>query len=472
MEENMETQEGKENREIPGMFDGPVLPLIIRLAVPMLFGMLVQLIYNVTDALFISRIDMNDPSIVGGTGLIFPLFFFAIAIANGLMVGNSSLVARAVGAQKWDMLSKCAESGMVLAVLGGLVIFLPILFFAEPLVRAMGAEGDYAVNGLAYLQTISWIFVPMMIGQTLAGILQGEGKMQYVMTAMFIGTLGNIVLDPVFIFDRGVFLIGFFGMGIKGAALATVLSQSLAVFYLLIVFMMQKSTVRISWKISQIKSSIMWEILRIGVPQTVSQILLSMSFLIFNRIAMSVDPLSMTALSLTGRMDNAVMMPLFALGAALVTVVGQNSARGLWDRAREAWKKGLMAGSVSVLFSATIMVIFAPRIYPQFSDVGGVISYAVRQTRMLEYTFLAVCVSILAGSVFQGMGKPVPSLMIMAFRLFFFAIPLVLVLVRIFGLGVPGIWIGVGTSNILSAVICLFWVKSTMNKLEREGAVI
>jgi len=472
MEENVEKQEGTETREIPGMFDGPVLPLILKLAVPMLFGMLVQLIYNVTDALFISRIDMNDPSIVGGTGLIFPLFFFAIAIANGLMVGNSSLVARAVGAKKWDMLSKCAESGMVLAILGGLVIFLPVLFFAEPLVRAMGAEGDYAVNGLAYLRTISWIFIPMMIGQTLAGILQGEGKMQYVMTAMFIGTLGNIVLDPIFIFERGEFLVGFFGMGIKGAALATVLAQSLAVIYLLIVFMMQKSTVRISWKISQIKSSIMWEILRIGVPQTISQILLSVSFLIFNRIAMSVDPLAMTALSLTGRMDNAVMMPLFALGAALVTVVGQNSARGLWDRAREAWKKGLMAGSISVLFSATVMVIFAPRIYPQFSDVSGVISYAVGQTRMLEYTFLAVCVSILAGSVFQGMGKPVPSLLIMAFRLFFFAVPLVLVLVRIFDLGVPGIWIGVGTSNILSAVISIFWVKSTMNKLQMQGAVI
>lgn len=472
MEEQNEVTPKNEAREIPGMFDGPVLPLILKLAVPMLLGMLVQLLYNVTDALFISRIDMNDPSIVGGTGLIFPLFFFAIAIANGLMVGNSSLVARAVGARKWDLLSRTAESGMVLAILGGLLIFIPVYFFAEPLVRIMGAEGDFAVNGLAYLETINWIIVPMMIGQSLGGILQGEGKMKYVMTAMFIGTFGNIILDPVFIFGPGEYVVGFFNMGIKGAALATVLAQSLAVIYLLIIFLMQKSSVHITWKISYVRGKIMWEILRVGVPQTLSQILLSMSFLIFNRIAISVDPLAMTAFSLAGRMDNAVMMPLFALGAALVTIVGQNSARGLWDRTREAWRKGLLAGGVSVLFSATLMVILAPRIYPQFSEVAGVIHYAVAQTRMLEYTFLAVCVSILAGSVFQGVGKPIPSLSIMAFRLFFFAVPLVLILVKVFNLGVPGIWIGVGSSNILSAVISLIWVNSCVNKLEKKDSLL
>jgi len=471
MSEEIEKEQNP-SREIPGMFEGPMLPLIVRLAVPMLFGMLVQLLYNVTDTFFVSRIDLSDPSIVGGTGLIFPLIFFAMAIANGLMVGTSSLVARAIGGRKWDVLSRTAESGIVISILGGLIIFVPVMLFAEPMVRAMGAEGDYLTHGLDYLEVINWVVIPMMLGQVLLGILQGEGKMKYVMHTMMIGTLGNILLDPIFIFEKGQFGIGWFGMGIKGAALATVIAQTIAILYLISVFIRKKSSVPISRKISNIRGSIMLEVLRVGIPQTLSQVMLSLSFVVFNKIAMSVDPQAMTAFSLTGRMDNAVLMPLFALGSAMVTIVGQNSARGNWERSGYAWRTGYTTGVAAVLFSATIMVIFAPRIYPFFTDVNQVIQYAVGQTRTLEYTFIGVAFTILGSSVFQALGRPLPGLFIMAMRLFLFSVPFVLLMVYVFDLGVPGIWYGVGSSNLITAVFSFFWINKTIKILARDHKTI
>ncbi|MBN2627876.1 MAG: MATE family efflux transporter, partial [Spirochaetales bacterium] len=365
----MEEKENNKFKDIPGMFDGPMLPVLIRLAVPMLAGMVVQLLYNITDTIFISRIDLSDPSLVGGVGIIFPVMFLAMALAGGLMTGTSSLVARAIGEKNYAVLNLVAESGMAVALLFSLIIAGASYLFDEKIVALLGAEGDYAANALSYIRFIIPAAVSAFITHVLLGILQGEGQMKYIMNVMMIGTVLNIILDPVFIFVLG--------WGVAGAAAATSVAQTIGLFYAFTPFIKKKVSVRIHWKTSNIKTEVIGKILGIGFPQSLGMMLMSISFFFFNRIVVDIDPLALTAFSLCGRFDQAVLMPSFALGSALITIMGQNGGRGNYLRLKKAWLTAMAAGAASVTVMASLMIVLAPWIFRFFSDIPEVIHYAV-----------------------------------------------------------------------------------------------
>ena len=459
----MTDQQSEENkRPLPNMFEGPVLRLLARLASPIFFGMLFQLLYNITDTIWVSRIDLGDPSYVGGTGIIFPFLFLAIALSQGIVVGTSSLVARAIGEENRQVLDKTAESGLAVGVIVALAVAIPTYVFATDILRLLGAEGDYLVHGLEYLRFIVPAGVLLFVSSTFMGILQGEGMMKYVMIAMIIGTAGNIILDPVFIFVLK--------LGVRGAALATTVAQTLAVGFILSVFIRRKTQVEVHWKMANIEWRTIEKILAVGLPQSAGMILMALSFFFFNRVVMSIDPLALTAFALCGRLDQAVLMPIFAIGAALVTMIGQNAGRGNFERVREIWWKSLLTATGLVGLSAAAMFALAPRIYPFFSDIDQVVGYAVLQTRIVEFTFVFAVIGILSRSFFQAIGYPLPALLITTSRLLLLAVPAMLLYVYVFDLEIYGVWLGIITGNVLAAGMSALWISRTLRQLQ-EGTL-
>jgi putative MATE family efflux protein len=449
-------------KEIQGMFDGPILKLLVRLSLPVFAGMIFQLLYNITDTMWVSRIDISDPSYVGGTGMIFPILFFAMALGQGLMIGISSLVARAIGAKNREVLSKTAESGLFIAAILSVIVVVFCYLFAEKIVSGLGATGDYYTHALEYLYFIIPAAFLMFVGNVFFGIIQGEGLMKKLMMAMIIGTIANIVLDPVFIF--------LLGMGVKGAAVATDIAQIGSVGYALSVFLKRKALVQIDWKVKNVDRHIMRQIIAIGLPQAAGQIMMSVSFLVFNRVVISIDPHALTAFSLCGRFDMVVLTPIFAIASALITMIGQNYGRGNFDRVNRIFWAGIGCAALVVTGVAAIMVAAAPFIYPFFSDVDSVVQYAVTQTRILEFTYLFAAVGILVRSTFQAVGSPWPAFFIPVLRLVVIAIPAVYLYVYVFELGIYGVWFGVITGNALSATVSLLWGKKTIGRLADEYA--
>lgn len=449
-------------KEIQGMFDGPILKLLVRLSLPVFAGMIFQILYNITDTIWVSRIDISDPSYVGGTGIIFPILFFAMALGQGLMIGISSLVARAIGAKNKEVLSKTAESGLFIAAILSVLVVVFCYVFAEEIVSVLGATGDYYTHALEYFYFIIPAALLMFVGNVFFGIIQGEGLMKKLMMAMIIGTVANIVLDPVFIF--------LLGMGVKGAAVATDIAQLASLGYVLSVFLKQRTIVRIDWKVKNIDGGIIRQIVAIGLPQAAGQIMMSVSFLVFNRVVISIDPHALTAFSLCGRFDMVVITPIFAISSAMITMIGQNYGRGILDRVNRIFWVGIGAASVVVAAVAAIMVLLAPFIYPFFSDVGSVVQYAVTQTRILEFTYLFAAVGILVRSTFQAVGSPWPAFFIPVLRLVVIAIPAVYLYVYVFEMGIYGVWFGVITGNVLSAAVSLLWGKRMIGKLSGENA--
>jgi putative MATE family efflux protein len=452
--------EQPKRRPIPDMFEGPVLKLLVRLASPIFFGMLFQLLYNITDTIWVSRIDLADPSYVGGTGIIFPFLFLAIALSQGIVVGTSSLVARAIGEQNTEVLDKTAESGLAIGVVVAVAMAIPTYVFATGILRILGAEGDYLVHGLEYLHFIIPAGVLMFASAAFFGILQGEGMMKYVMIAMIIGTAGNIVLDPIFIF--------LLKLGVRGAALATTVSQTLSVAFIVSVFIRRKTQVEVHWKLANIDWGTIKKILAVGLPQSAGMILMALSFFFFNRVVVSIDPLALTAFALCGRLDQAVLMPIFAIGAAVITMIGQNAGRGNFARVREIWRKSLLTAMGLVVLAAAAMFVLAPKIYPFFSDIDEVVRYAVLQTRIVEFTFVFAVIGILSRSFFQAIGYPLPALIITTSRLLLLAVPAMLLYVYVLDLKIYGVWLGIITGNVLAAGMSALWIAHTLRLLQ-EG---
>jgi putative MATE family efflux protein len=315
---------------------GPIAPTLVLLSLPVLAGQAFNLLYNLVDTYFIALIDRSDPWLVGSTGLVFPLFFIFLATSFGITGGVSSLVSRAIGAGKSGDLDRTAESGLFLALIASAIILLLMYPFAEPLLRLFGGTGKILEYGLQYLYWLLPTVPFMLLSAVFLGILQGEGRTKHMMASMMIGTVVNIILDPIFIFPLG--------MGVAGAALATAVANAVGFAYLLVVFLKTPSNVKIHWKVSSISAPVMSEILRVGVPQSLMNLLSSLSFIFYNRIMIEIDPLILTAFTLYSRLEQIAMIPIWSLSSALSAVSGQAAGAGDFDRMRLSSKAASLLG--------------------------------------------------------------------------------------------------------------------------------
>ncbi len=442
--------------EIEGIFEGPVLKVLARLTLPIFTGMVFQLFYGIVDTIWISRIDLADPSYVGGVGLIFPLLFFAVAISSGMLIGVGSLVARTIGEKNHLVLNRTAESGFFITGTVSAAITALGYAFDEEIVFFLGARGDYYVHALEYFRYILPAALLMITGNVLLGILQGEGLMDRVMIAMIISTITNVALDPVFIF--------LLGLEVRGAGIATVVSQVIGGAYLIRIFIKRKTLVLIEWKLRNIDFGIMKKIISVGFPQIAGQMTMAAGYLFFNRIVVKIDPLALTAFSLCGRFDQVLIVPVYAIGASLITMIGQNFGRCNFRRVIRIWKNGLFAGACVISFLAALLVLFAPRLFPFFTDVDAVARYAVKQTRTVEFSFILASSAILGRASFQAIGRPIPGLVITALQLALIPIPMAYFYVYVLKLSVPGVWLGIITGNSLAAAISIAWVQRTFEE--------
>lgn len=463
------TKDKFERSEITGMFKGPLPPVIMKLAMPILAGMVFQLFYTIVDTAFINFIDSKNPAILGGTGYIFPIIFIAMALSNGLSVGMSALVAKGIGEKDDNIIYKTAESGLFIAAIMSLLLIILGYMFSDEIIYALGAKGDYFKYGHEYFVYILPVTGFMFLGGVLSGILQGEGLMQKFMKSMIIGTLLNIILDPIFIFDQidlKLFVIPGFGYGVKGAAIATVIGQSFAFIYTLSVFIRKQTLIVIEWKFSHITSSIIKRIVKIGFPQSFGQMIMSGAFIVINKIATHIDPMIVTSSSLVGRIEQLVYMPIFAIAAATITIVGQNTGRKNMDRVEKTWKAGMAISAIIVSITSATFFIFAHKIYGAFNQAESVTNYAVTQTRVIMPFMLVTAIVIITRSVYQAIGYPIPGLIITSLRFFIIVIPVMYYFVYILELGFMGMMYAHITSMLSTAIIAWFWMRSSMKKLK------
>lgn len=435
--------------------DEPVQLLLVRMSLPVLVVMLVQVGQSVADTVWLSRIDLRDGTILAGVGLVFPLGMAAYALMNGIQVGVSAMLARAVGGDDRAAPGHISSAGLRLSLGAGLAIVCVGALFGERILVAQGATGAVLRTAAEFF----WYSLPgipaVLVVGYLMGLCQGLGRFDLLVKGGALGTFANAVLDPLLIFT--------FDLGVRGAAIATVVAQHLVALFLLASLPRASQEHRLIPRLT-VPPGVVRGVLRGGGAQALMQLCIAGSVAFYNRLVVGQDPDALAAFTLCGRIDYLITTPIFAMGVAVLTVVGQSWGAGKPERARAAWRAATWLAGGVVLALALLQIVLAPILYPLFSEVPGVVRYAVLQTRTMEVFFALIAVSVLASEAFQAVDRPDLSVLLTAVRHLLVPLPVALVAVYLLRFHVVGVYVAAISGMVVSAAITPLLVRRALAK--------
>ncbi|MEN7551127.1 MATE family efflux transporter [Rapidithrix thailandica] len=452
----------KENDEI---LNGPIIPTSVKLAVPVMIGQILSLIYGIVDLVFVSMLDKESTSLISGMGLVFPIYMLYLALGIGMFTGVSVLVARAIGERNKYILDKVSSSGVLIALLMAVVSAVLFYLFGREIIQLLaGAEitGSAIVAGIDYLYYIIPGLCFLLFNQVMLGIFQGEGIVKHYAASMMLSTVLNIILSPIFIFTLD--------MGVAGSAIATSIAIFVGFLYLLGAFKKKENNVPLSWQLKEAKSTIIKEILRIGMAHVASILIINIASMVMNFIIGSISETAMNSWVLVIRMDEFLLFVGYAFGSSTLTMVGQNHGTGNASRVQEIFKKNIVLVTFMGLICVGIYNLVAPYLFSFFTNVPEVIDGCVMQVRILSLTYVAIIITIVVNSTFQATGRAMPGVILEVIRMLVVSIPLAYSLVFIWGMGVAGVFFSVGGANVLVLVIGLVWGSSYVNKMRKSSS--
>ena len=446
--------------EVKGIFDGPLLPVALRLGVPIALGSVFQLLYTSVDTLFIARIDPTDTALLAGAGLIFPLFFLFLALGTGIGVGVSTLVSRAIGERNDAAIESATATGLSLSSTLAIAAVVAGFLFGDPILEALAGDRlspAALASGGAYLRALLPGLGLMLVGQTLVGVMQGEGRNRYVAAVMVTTTVVNIGLDPLFIFTLG--------WGVAGAGWATTVSICCSGVLVLTLFGAGKNTVPLYLRPRRIRPALIGHLARIGLPQSLGMLSILISVVFLNNLVGSISEAAMTAWTMVGRVDQLLILPGMVMSAATVSIVGQNFGRAQLERVRDSHLvNSAVAGGTLVVLAAGYLLLARP-LFSLFSALPEVVDAAVTQVRHIAFTTLGSVGSMVAAATFMASGRPLPGLSITVVRAGLLSVPLAFVLVQLGQFGMRGVYYAVTAGNVASILVAWPWVRHHLRTL-------
>ena len=400
----------------------PVPRAIMNLAIPSILSMLVNILYNLTDTFFIGK--LNDPFQVAAVSISMPLFTLQMAMAGVFGIGGGSYLSRLLGQKDMDSAKNTLATSVftagALSIVLGIIGILFIPFFLR-MVGASGMTGDYAQKYMYYILLGSPV---VLLKFTLVQLLRAEGAAKEAMIGLFIGTGMNIILDPLFIFV--------FGMGVTGAAVATVLGNGCGMLYYLLFYIRKKSLVPLSFSHIKLQWSCYKEILLIGIPASLSQVMLSIGNTISFRLASAYSDHHVASLGVASRVFTIPIFIFIGISIGIRALVGYTYGAKNYKRMKETIRTSLL---ISLGFSAVLTAMFA--LFPKeliiiFIKDPDIIRIG---TIVLEAYVFAIPIAAM-GMIFmttlQAMGKALPALIVALSRQGIMYIPSILILNTLF----------------------------------------
>lgn len=430
----------KEKRDL--ILKGKMSKVILTLSLPIMLNNLIHTIYNITDTYFISQIGDSE---VAGVQFVWPLIFLMMSFGMGMGIASSALISQYIGSSNHDKAKKTA--GQTITLLLFLSVFLGVIgFFMTPyIVRWMGATGSLFENGVAYLSIMFAGLPTMFMMNAFTAIKQGQGD---TMSPLIIGGLSvvtNMVLDPIFIFVLG--------LGIKGAAYATVLSTGIFALYGIYTVFGYKQSLKIDFSDIIPSRKRLEEIIRIGLPSSTGQATTAFGFTILNVFLIDFGEVTLTAFAIGNRVSSLIMMPAMGIGSALATVVGQNLGADNVQRAKDAVKNSAWLSTVILIAGGMVMYPFSERIISAFSSSPEIIESGTAYLKILFITIPFMGYFQVLVGTFQGSGHTMSAMVLMIGRLWGLRIPMVYVLSQFANYGPSSIWYAMVLSNMIICVV-------------------
>lgn len=416
----------KEELQYNKMINTPVKKLVLKLGIPTTISMLVTSIYNIADTYFVSNLDEGA---AGAVGVVFPLMAIVQAIGFTFGMGASSMISSKLGEKKDKDAQKLGSSAFYVAISLGVLLAIFSMIFIKPLMRVLGATDTNIGFAMDYAKYIIYGY-PIMIGSfVLNNILRSEGKALLSMIGLTVGGILNIILDPIF--------IHIFGMGISGAAVATLISQATSFIILLSMFIFKKSIITLSPKYITKEMWVYKDVLKVGFPSLCRQGLASIATIFLNNQAGAFGgDAALDAMSIVSKIFMIVFSASLGIGQGYQPVCGYNYFAKRYDRVKEAMIFTLIWGAVLMFLTCTVLFIFAEPIMKAFVSNGGeTIAIGTRVIRYQSLTMPFLSLNVIANMSFQSTKKKISATILSCCRQGIFFIPFIFVLPAIFQLG-------------------------------------
>ncbi len=428
--------------------DKKVSTTLIRMAVPMLAGTFAMNAYNLTDTWFVSRLGTVPLAAMAFT---FPVVMIIRFITMGLGTGALAIVAHAIGSNDHDNAKRLTTHALILALLFSALITIVGQFMIHPLFSALGAQGEVLKMVLQYMRIWFAGAIVMAVPSMMTQILMGTGDTKSASITMVVGTLVNLVLDPIMIFGWGVIP----ALGISGAALATIISQTFALLFPLYVLSQKHHLIR--WQLPQLTRLIdSWKrILRLGIPNILSNLLTPLSMALVTRLIAGYGPAAVAATGATSRLEMFAFMIPMSIGMSLVPFVAQNYGAGSFDRIIEAQRETRWFALGYGLLTTILFFIFAPQMAAIFSTDPKVTEVMVSYLRIVCFGYGMAESFRYSTFCLTGVQKPLSSALLSFLRTFVLLVPFSYAGSYIWGL--QGIFTGRLLTDVIAASIGMFY---------------
>ncbi|GHV85521.1 MATE family efflux transporter [Spirochaetia bacterium] len=405
------------------METAPVGSAIIRLALPMVAAMLAQAVYNMTDMFFIGK--TGDPNMVAAVSLAFPLFMLSQALGNVFATGGSSYISRMLGSKRNDE-ARITSSVSFYSALGiGILLTGALWIFKTPVLHLIGAsEGTFAYTNDYFSVVV--LFIPVAAaGAVLSGQMRSEGATDKAMTLQLIGIVLNIILDPIFIL--------WYNMGTAGAAWATVAGQAASFAYGVCYFLSKKTILSIKPVDYRPNNTMLFQVLSIGIPAGLSNVIMSVSNILGNRIAASYGDFVVAGIGVQMRIASLYFMLVFALVQGFQPFAGFNYGAKNYDRLRHGFKLTIIYATMLCIAGSIILRLFGDMFIRFFiNDIKTIeAGTAIMHTFVWGLPFIGSQITLMVS--FQSFGKSLQAMVISMGRQLLFYVPLLYLLNHIFG---------------------------------------
>ena len=415
---------------------------LLILSIPLMLNNLIKTLHDVVDMFFVSEIPGYSTEAINSISLTFPVFFTYISLGIGLSAAGTALISQQVGSKQMFQARKYASNLFVIALILGLLLNVGAYFFAEPVMRLMGTEGFVLENSTKYLRIRAFELPFLFILFAFTAIRQSSGDTVTPVIYGVITVVINIILSPL--------LITVAGLGVSGAAYATLIAQVVIIPFIIYQLFNSKTGVTIQKEHLILDPDVAGKIIRYSIPAALGQSITAIGFIIMNTLIVTYGDPTVAAFSVGNRINSIILHPVMAIGGVLAAYLGQNIGNENPERARLAFRKAMVLSAGLMALGSFIVIWFrAPLLGIFIKDDPVALALGV------EYMFYLLIGLPLMGifqtfmGTFNGTGNTKFTFVFSITRLWILRIPIILMFKYLTDVGSSGIWYAMLISNFV-----------------------
>ncbi len=431
---------------------------LIGMSIPLIISLLITSFYNLIDAAWVSGLGADA---LAGVGFFTPIFMILIGCGNGLGSGAAFAISKYLGEDNKQKADNASIHSIIIDIIVSIAITIMLLIFLNPILNAMGAGQtiSYATDyGVIIL--LGSIFI--ILSNAFYGIFRGEGDTKRPMYAMIASAILNMVLDPIFIYTLN--------LGVRGAAIATIISAIFVILILVYWFYVKKDTyLKPNMANFNFKKNISVDIVKVGIPASIQLLNNAFFAAVFSALLTFVGSTDSVAVYSTGwRIVTIGTTPLLAIGTALISVIAANYGARNYRNIQVAHRYAMKISIVIAVIVAIMTNVFAGDIASVFASSGSSVRIAPELTSFLAWIVIyypTMAVGVASTYVFQGIGKGITAMFQTIMRETGFTIFFAVLLGVVLGYGVWGAWMGIVLGEVVSNNITMIWADWKIKKL-------